>query len=282
MGRGASSTSAVPPEHLAELNAGRGVARPPRQAMVIEQGLLMESALPELPRSMALRVTGAADLGILKKMTLVGTLLHEHFGTEIPDVVLKHSSDTVRGWACFMVGSDESASVEETLARIQPLADDAHFTVREWAWMGVRKRLVADLHESIEQLAHWTQDRSDNVRRFSTEALRPRGVWASHISVLKSEPELGLPLLEPLRSDPSRYVQDSVSNWINDASKTRPDWPGSSAPDGSTKIRAQRRRESSTVHCDRSGPSLVEASPVGDLGGFRGLPQRMVISIYGS
>lgn len=224
MTRGASSPSAVSVQHLAELNCGRAQARTLSEALVIDQGLLLASVLPELPVSIQQAVCEAASLGILKKMTLIGGLLSDHYGGQVPDVVLHNPSDTVRGWACFMVGSDEAASIEDVLARIRPLADDDHFTVREWAWMGVRKRLVAQLPASIEQLALWTLDPSENVRRFASEALRPRGVWATHIAELKAEPELGLPLLEPLRADASRYVQDSVANWINDASKTRPDW----------------------------------------------------------
>jgi 3-methyladenine DNA glycosylase AlkC len=56
--------------------------------------------------------------------------------------------------------------------------------------------------------------------------------------VLKQQPELGLPILERLRSDKAKYVRDSVGNWLNDVSKTQPDFV--------TQLCARWERESDT------------------------------------
>ena len=70
----------------------------------------------------------------------------------------------------------------------------------------------------------WTVDTDANVRRCAIEATRPRGVWTAHCDALKERPERAELLLEPVRSDASDYVRRSVANWVNDASKSRPDW----------------------------------------------------------
>ena len=96
--------------------------------------------------------------------------------------------------------------------------------MRECAWDSFRPYLVQDLSAGLILLEAWVRDTDPNIRRFASEVTRPRGVWTPHIPELKDDPQQALGLLEPLKSDPSRYVQNSVANWLNDASKSQPDW----------------------------------------------------------
>lgn len=221
---GARKISAVDPSHLRNLNSGQAEAKTLSEALAIDHRALLSASVPHAPNALVHEVTEAQTLGILKRMTAIGAALLRSLSPDDLATLALHPSDTVRGWWCFATAADSTRNTQQLLTLAQPLADDPRFTVREWVWMALRPRLTADLAESIALLTPWTDQGSANVRRFASEALRPRGVWASHIATLKEHPNLGEPILEPLRSDTSRYVQDSVANWINDAAKSQPDW----------------------------------------------------------
>lgn len=220
-----SPTASIAAERLADLDSGRDESRTLSENLAITHSTLLRRVVPDAPEDLVQAAEQADSLGILARMQAMGEALHTHLGQSACLDLADHPSDTVRGWAVFaLVPQDGDSDVETLLALARPTADDPHFGVREWSWMAVRPHLVTQLDDAISALQQWTSDSSERIRRFACEVLRPRGVWARHIPELKKEPGRGLPLLEPLRADSSRYVQDSVANWVHDASKTQPDW----------------------------------------------------------
>jgi 3-methyladenine DNA glycosylase AlkC len=213
----------IPATILADLNAGTRESANLAEGLAVDHGALMAAAIPDVPPDVLGRLT-AGKPSITQRMRIAGELVLEHIGLGGLDVILIHESDTVRGWAAYAIGLAPGLSLTERLTLIRPLANDSHFGVREWAWMPLRPHIASDVPRAIRLLEAWVHEESAYLRRFAVEATRPRGVWCEHIAELKENPRLGLPLLKPLRADPERYVQDSVSNWLNDAAKSQPDW----------------------------------------------------------
>lgn len=222
--KGASRSADITPELLRALSLGEMETATLTESLAVDQAMLLQAVFPEHWPQLEDTAQALGRMGILKRMECLGALLWQTLGQAGWQRCLTHRSDTARGWACFMAGAQPGLTLRQRLDLVQPLADDAHFGVREWSWMGVRPHLAADLPQAVDALARWTDHPSERLRRFASEALRPRGVWCSHIAALKQQPETALSLLEPLRADASPYVQDSVANWLNDAAKSRPDW----------------------------------------------------------
>ncbi len=214
----------IDPQRLATLNAGEAQTTTLTECLAVDFAALLEACIPEVGKAAVDRVRTARTQGISRRMALLGDLLVDCLADAGLARLQRHPSDTVRGWACFAIGARPDRRLDERLQAIRPLADDPHFGVREWAWMAVRPHLARELEAAIALLVPWTTDGSERLRRFASEATRPRGVWCAHLPALKRSPRLGLPIIEPLRSDPSAYVQDSVGNWLNDAGKDDPDW----------------------------------------------------------
>lgn len=138
-------------------------------------------------------------------------------------VLKKHTSDLVRCWSCW-AESTHFDSVPDLIEAMKPYAADTHFGVREVVIFASKERMIEDLDRALDILCKWIEDEDENIRRFAVESLRPVGVWTKKIPAFQEQPEKGLYLIEPLKSDSSKYVRDSVANWLNDASKSQPDW----------------------------------------------------------
>jgi len=74
--------------------------------------------------------------------------------------------------------------------------------------------------ETLARLAHWAEDDNYHVRRLVSEGTRPKLPWAKAVTLSTDQT---IPLLDRLHGDPTRYVTRSVSNHLNDITKTEPD-----------------------------------------------------------
>ncbi len=247
--KGALRVADVPSQVLAALQRGELETASLAEWLAIDQVSLAEAVLPGIGLEHLVDSIRSA-VGSVKKTT--ATAVTRIIGQELArEVSVKsgrasrfqklalHPSDTVRTWAAFVVAHDSTLNFAGRLVAIRPLAADPHFGVREVAWMALRPEVVERIDEAISRLSRWTRETDPSLRRFASEATRPCGVWARHCNALKQEPALGLPILEPLRSDDSKYVRDSVANWLNDASKSAPEWV--------TQLCHRWERESSTA-----------------------------------
>jgi 3-methyladenine DNA glycosylase AlkC len=232
--RGARSTALVPCEVRVLLNEGRIEAVNLSEWLVIDHGELAGHVLPSVGRRDLVKPVRAAlaEPGVStapkRLVAVAGALAAGCAGVEEADALwaglMGQPSDTARSWAAGLVGKHPSFRLADRLERLRGAAADRNMGVRECAWMSVRAEVAGDPEGAVRLLVPWTADVEEGVRRFASEVTRPCGVWCAHIAKLREQPEIGLPLLEPLRSDPSRYVQNSVGNWLNDAARARPGW----------------------------------------------------------
>ena len=214
---------------LAQLNSGQDASGNLAEGLAVDFAVLMAAALPQAHAAALEKMRQAATWGISKRMVLAGEIVLDTVGRQGLESLAGHGSDTVRGWVCYAFAHDyalrdPAKPLENLLDAVRPLADDAHFGVREWVWLAVRPHIATQPQQAISHLAGWATASSERVRRFASESTRPRGVWCAHMNILKENPALGLPVLEPMKADPSKYVQDSVGNWLNDAAKSQPQW----------------------------------------------------------
>jgi len=231
--KGARSTKDIPKDILKQLNLGEIETANLVEWLAVDQKLLLENLLKQYKRTDYL-IPILTKINGLKKQTVntineaIGTELYQQTDQnndkEFLNIISNHKADLVRCWSTYTIAKNDNLNIAETLEQIKPFAADSHFGVREICWLAVRPKMTNNITESIEILSKWSHNQDENIRRFASESTRPCGVWCEHIKELKQNPELGLPILEPLKSDKAKYVQNSVGNWLNDASKSQPEF----------------------------------------------------------
>ena len=83
----------------------------------------------------------------------------------------------------------------------------------------IRPFLEHHQKQTLNALLKWSKDSNKHVRRLSSEGVRPRLPWANKLDAFIHDPSPIIPILENLKDDPSKYVQKSVANCMNDILK---------------------------------------------------------------
>lgn len=213
----------IPPALLKKLNRGEIEAVSLAEVLAVDFHQLLKHGVPGLSAKSLQRMKDAAGDGWVGRTKLAGKIVYDDLGLDALTDMIVHPSDQVRGWGAALIAAAD-LNLQKRLKLVRSLADDDNAGVREVAWISLRPFIAEDLDASLKALMPWTRNKSANIRRYASEITRPRGVWCAHIPVLRKKPSLAASILEPLKSDPSRYVQNSVANWLNDASKDDADF----------------------------------------------------------
>lgn len=228
--------------------------------MRMSHSKLLHRVLPDLPFD----DTFVDGLPFIERLRYVGRLVA---GTHAdrPSLDACWISDTVRGWYAMAVDTSLDVAWSNLIPEILSFARDHHFAVREWAWLAVRPRVVAEPLAALAALHPLLKSSIPFDRRFALEATRPRSVWGQHVGLFKREPELVEGFLRLVRCDESRYVRLAASNWINDVARSRRDWvirftnelaSACSCPATTAIVRRARR----SIKSDTGSETLAAAS----------------------
>jgi 3-methyladenine DNA glycosylase AlkC len=243
---GARRLSDVPPAVRRALETGDTESANLMEWLVADMAALARTVSSEVrDAGLTTALQEAAEklpgMSITERLKLVGDLIAESGAvgrSAVFEKLANHRSDIVRQWACYAVNSErlkpkkiaadrllrQTVSLESRLNATMRFAGDRNMTVREAAWMAARPHVANALGPALKVLRDFSTHSDSNIRRFAIEVTRPRSVWRLHIVPLKRDPSQARELLNDVKSDPSRYVQLAVGNWLNDASKSRPDW----------------------------------------------------------
>ncbi len=232
--KGARKASDIPEDILLLLNKGEIETANLTEWLVINHVKLVQHQFPLLGLDAMTKVVIDKLYSLKKPSTMnfikcIGESLKDYCISNetcrpMFEGIYQHKADTIRSYACYVLSSCGSLNIFEKLKIADTLISDHHFGVREVIWMALRPEIEENLDTVLPKLIELAKSDDENKRRFATEVIRPRGVWCKHIEILKEKPEIAKSLLDVLMDDSSKYVQDSISNWLNDASKTRPDF----------------------------------------------------------
>lgn len=143
----------------------------------------------------------------------------------LSSVVALTETEPLESWVVGMFAAWPLCSFVERHGGDHPdesLAAMPSLTKRWSCEFAIRPFLDRHLEQTWRSLVVWRNDQHEAVRRLVSEGTRPLLPWGPRVAVLTEQPQRGLELIAPLRTDPSETVRRSVANHLNDVAKLDP------------------------------------------------------------
>lgn len=165
------------------------------------------------------------DLELLARVDLISSVLRTYLPDDYPEALEvlvgiygpENPNETgmfTFGYWLWPVGSFIASygidHPELSLPAIEEL------TKRHTGEYAIRPYITAHTDLTVDTMNTWARSGNVHVRRLATEGLRPRLPWAKKLTLFIEDPGPVFDVLEQLRDDPSRFVQKSVANNLND------------------------------------------------------------------
>ncbi|MFY0696778.1 MAG: DNA alkylation repair protein [Balneola sp.] len=176
--------------------------------------------------------TGVDGLELKDRVELIADELNNHLESDYPqqvEVLLQILGPE----------NDEETGMFKEYYWIMPIAKFVekygldHFDISMRAIEEITKRNTGEYairpfiekypEQTMARMETWSMNSNKHIRRLSSEGGRPRLPWATKLQMFIDNPNPLFPILENLKDDPSKYVQKSVANCLNDILKDNPE-----------------------------------------------------------
>lgn len=171
---------------------------------------------------------GVSDLELKARVELIADKFHEYISEDYKETVailiqiLGPENEEETGmftnfyWVMPIAKYVEKYGLDDFDISMKAIEE---ITKRNTGEYTIRPYIENHLKKSLSQLKKWSKSKNRHVRRLSSEGPRPRLPWANKLQIFIDDPSPILPILNTLKDDPSKYVQNSVANCINDILK---------------------------------------------------------------
>lgn len=163
------------------------------------------------------------DLKLMERSNRVIESLHIQFPTDFTQAakILKQIGPDFTGLVAICLPNYVAKyGLENWQTSMELLMLLTQYSSAEFA---IRPFLIKYPKETSQQMLKWSKSENVDVRRLSSEGIRPRLPWGIRLKQYMNDPTVIMIILNNLISDDKEYVQKSVANNLNDINKDNPE-----------------------------------------------------------